>query len=72
MTRTPNGFVMAIVVGVTTLFSEGTFKLWGSISGTGGVVEFLDLNISTLNIATSIVQEAKKVVLQVQTSDVVG
>ena len=65
MARTPNGFVMAIVVGLTALFSEGTFKFWLGFSGTGGVVEFLDLNTSTLNVVAPIVQEAEIVVLQV-------
>ena len=63
MARTPNGLVMAVVVGLAALFSEGTLKFGGSFSGTSGVVEFLDLNISTLNVGAPIVQEAEKVVL---------
>ena len=65
MARTPNGLVMAVVVALAALLSEGTLKFGGRFSGTGGVVEFLDLNISTLNEVAPIVQEAEIVVLQV-------
>jgi len=65
MARTPNGFVMAIVVALTALISERTLKFWGRCSGARGVVEFLDLNASTLNVVAPIVQEAEKGVLQV-------
>lgn len=65
MARAPNGLVMAVVVALAALFCQGTLKYGGSFSGTGGVVELLDLNISTLNVVTPIVQEAEIVVLQV-------
>ena len=56
---------MAVVVGLAALFSKGTLKYGERFTGTGGVVEFLDFNISTLNVVAPIVQEAEKVVLQV-------